>query len=442
MEEIKRGKTELMRRYAVFTLSLFLIALGVSLITRSLIGTSPISSIPYVMSLNTVLSMGMFILILNIVLMIGQMIMLGREGIRRCRVELIMQLPVSVIFGGFVDLTMAMLSFWHPDMYALRIVSLLIGCLAMAMGVSLEVIADVSMVSGEYFVHIASQRFKRDFGTVKIMFDVSLVVIAVGCSWILAGRIDGVREGTLITALLTGPLVRLIMPHLKFVERWEKGAQSIASVQSDSDETDGAHYPVITIAREYGSGGHEIGQMIAQRLGIPFYDNSMLEMVARESGVSESTVRDLDQRLPHGLLYEMITQEYPVQVERSLSTKDALFVAQSRVIRRLAAEGPCVIVGRCSDYVLRDNPHCIHIFLHASREYKESRAVSYYGISPDKATLQVARVNSARSNHYAYYTGKRWDDIRNYHMAIDTSKISPEEVCDSVCSLYHSHTHS
>ncbi|MDE6010543.1 MAG: cytidylate kinase family protein [Muribaculaceae bacterium] len=404
-----------------------------SLITRSLTGTSPISSIPYVMSIHSLLTMGTFILILNVVLIIGQMLMLGREGIRRCRVELLMQFPVSVVFGLFVDFTMFILSLWSPTAYWMQIVMLLLGCLCMGLGVSLEVIADVAMVSGEYFVHIASRRFHKEFGTVKIMFDVSLVVVAVACSWILAGKIEGVREGTLVAALLTGPLVRLIMPRLKFIGRWEAGD---ARKHPESAAT--ASHKVITIAREYGSGGHEIGEMIAKELGIPFYDNSMMEMVARESGMAVDTVKEYDQRLPHSLLFEMVTQDFSVPLEKSLATKDALFVAQSKVIRRIAAEGACVIVGRCSDYVLRDFPGCIHLYIHASSRFKESRAVEKYGISPEKAMAHVARINAARSAHYAYYTGKRWEDINNYDAVFDSSRISPAAICAAVVEIFRS----
>jgi uncharacterized membrane protein YczE/cytidylate kinase len=437
MKQPERSRKEIFRRYIVFTLGLFFISLGVSLITRSLVGTSPISSIPYVFSRNFDLSMGSFIFLLNIVLIIGQMLMLGRQGIKENKWGLILQLPVSVAFGAFVDLTMAMLSFWDPVHYWMTLISLSLGCLSMGLGVSLEVTANVAMVSGEYFVQVASQRFKKEFGTVKLMFDISLVVIAVACSWILAGHIDGVREGTLAAAVVTGPLVRLIMPHLKWVERWECGGDSKSS---DEDMASEAGHTVITIGREYGSGGLEIGKMLAQRLGIPFYDNSMMSMVAQETGIAEETVRALDQRLPHGRLFEIVTRDFSVPVERSMSTKDVLFVAQSRVIRRLASEGACVIVGRCSDYVLRDYTDCIHIFLHASPEYKEKRAIEFYGVTPALANRKVNEVNSARNAHYSYYTGKRWGDINSYDAVFDTSKLSPESVCDAIEILYRAKT--
>ncbi|MDE6556786.1 MAG: cytidylate kinase family protein, partial [Duncaniella sp.] len=383
MEISVRSRQEKIRRYAVFFVALFIMSFGVSLVTRSLLGTSPISSVPYVWSLHTVLSMGTYIIILNVILITAQCLMLGVRGMKENKVELLMQIPVTLLFGVFIDVTMAMLSRWNPDAYYLRLLSCVAGCCIMATGISLEVVADVAMNSGEYVLQIASKKLRKEFGTLKIMFDVSLLVIAVGCSWIFAGRIDGVREGTVIVAVLTGPLVRFIRPRLRFIERWEEAPSGDhAPVMSESEKDHAGQHVVITIGREYGSGGHEIGEMIARQMDIPFYDNAMMEMVAKESGLSEQIVREYDQRLPHSLLYEMITHDYTVPVERSLSRKDALFVAQSRVIRRLAREGSCVIVGRCSDYVLRDNPSCIHIFLHASAAYKAERAVADYGLSP------------------------------------------------------------
>lgn len=309
----------------------------------------------------------------------------------------------------------------------------------MGLGIALEVVADVCMNSGEYVVHIASRKFSMEFGTVKILFDVTLLLIAVGCSWILAGRIDGVREGTVIVAVLTGPIVRLIRPKLKFIDRWEEAPTHLENGERHTALTSGnpTCLPVITIGREYGSGGHEIGEMIAKELGIPFYDNAMIEMVAKETGLSEQTVRDYDQRLPHSLLYEMITQNHMIPVERSMSKKDALFVAQSRVIRRLAAEGSYVIVGRCSDYVLRDNPACIHIFLHASAEHKTQHAVTYYGISEEKAAAYVAQMNAMRRNHYSYYTGQAWGNPVNYDAVFNTTNLSTEAVVKAIVELYN-----
>lgn len=431
-------KSELSRRYLVFLAALFVSALGVSVITRSVLGTSPISSIPYVFSLNTPLTMGSYIFILNMFLIAGQMLMLGKQGIRERRIDLLMQIPVSVLFGVFIDLTMALLSFYVPTHYWMQVVSLVIGCAILALGICLEVVADVTMVSGEYFVQIASRRFKKEFGVMKIIFDVSLVIIAGVSSLLLAGRIDGLREGTVIAALLTGPFVRLISPNLRFLRSWETGGVIAPAGSSEAESlTMTESQPVIiAISREYGSGGHLIGEQIANDLGIRFYDSELIKMAAKESGFSEQYVSQKEQHLPSGLLYQMVMQDYEAPIEKSLSPEDALFVAQSRVIRRVANE-PCVIVGRCADYILRDNPHCIRVYLHADMPYKIDRAIKEYGLNPATAADEINRINRARRTHYYHFTGLRWDDIRHYHLVCDTSLMGNKQICNVIESLYH-----
>ena len=429
-------KKELFRRYFVFTLALFVSALGVSLITRSNLGTSPISSTPFVLSLNTPLSMGTYIFILNMVLIVGQMLMLGRAGIRKKYVDLLMQIPVSVVFGFFIDLTMAMLSNYEPSLYVLKVLSLVAGCAVLALGICFEVVADVTMVSGEYFVQIAAKRFKKEFGTMKMVFDISLMIIAAAFSLLLAGRIEGLREGTVIVALLTGPFVRLFTPYLKFITRWECSGRAAEEPVLVEDSVS-AHTPVIiTISREYGSGGHFIGKKIAEKLGIDFYDKDLIRLVAQESGFSEKFVSEKEQHMPNRLLYQMIMQDYEVPIEKSLSPDDALFVAQSRVIRRLAAKGSCVIVGRCADYILRDLPTCIHVFLHADMQHKTERAVNEYGLAPESAADEITRINKARETHYFHFTGKRWGDTRNYHLTCDTGMMDSTQICNVIESLY------
>lgn len=431
-------KNELYRRYLIFTIALFVSALGVSIITRSYLGTSPISSIPYVLSLNTALSMGTYIFILNMVLIAGQMLMLGKSGIHKKRVELLMQIPISVVFGLFIDLTMGMLDNYIVPFYGLKILSLVMGCAVLALGICFEVVADVTMVSGEYFVQIASRRFKKEFGLVKIIFDVSLVVIATLFSLLLAGRIEGLREGTIIAALLTGPFVRLISPRLEFIRRWETQERVTEAAVPTTVSGSQKAPVVITISREYGSGGHLIGEQIAEKLGITFYDKELIRLVAQESGFSEQFISEKEQHMPSRLLYQMIMQDYEAPIEKSLSPDDALFVAQSRVIRRLANEGSCVIVGRCADYILRDVPGCIHVFLQADMPHKIERAVKEYGMNRETAGYEIERINKARETHYYHFTGRHWGDIHNYHLTCDTGMMEDSQVCNIIESLYRS----
>lgn len=428
------SKKELFRRYLVFTAALFVSAFGVSLITKSYLGTSPISGIPYVMSINTPLTMGTYIFILNMFLIAAQILMLGRKGTVEKKTDLLMQIPVSVVFGLFIDLSMAVLGPYCPEAYPLKIVSLVCGCAVLALGISLEVIADVTMVSGEYTVQVASRKFRCHFGTAKVGFDVLLVVIAVTISFILSGKIEGIREGTVITALLTGPFVRLISPVLLPIGKWEACTERAGeSVLPEAARK----YCIVTISREYGSGGHMIGERIAKDLNFKFYDNELITMAAKESGLSEDYVRDNEQSLPGNMLLQMILKDYEAPLEKSLSPEDALFVAQSRIIRRIASQGPCVIVGRCADHILEDFPNVLKVFVHSDMESKKRRVTEQYGIPEDKAGQEIDRINHARAAHYLHYTGKHWGDIRNYDITLDTGKLGDDLACstiESACS--------
>ncbi len=211
---------ELIKRYFVFSLSIFFISLGVSFTVCSQLGTSPISSGPYVFSVNTPLSIGTYIFILNVILIAIQMVLLGGKGIMENKLNLLLQIPVSVLFGICTDFTMWLLSDLHPVSYPIKMMTLVIGCAILAFGIALEVTANVAMLSGEYTVQLSSKKFKKEFGSVKMFFDISLVVFAVVSSWLFTTTIVGVREGTIISAIITGPFVKLIMPRIKFIGKW------------------------------------------------------------------------------------------------------------------------------------------------------------------------------------------------------------------------------
>lgn len=428
----KTNKAELFRRYLTFGISLFIIACGISLITRSNLGTSPITSVPYVASLHTHVSLGTYFFLFTIILICIQLLLLGKKGIMERKMELLMQFPVAFILSVFTDIAMYMTEGFSPELYHIKIISLVIGCFVLAAGICLEVIADVTMISAEYTIQFATIRFKKNFGNIKICFDVTLVLFAILCSWLLSGRIDGVREGTVIAALITGPMVRLIMPRLIFVRNWlstpnEREATTIQTTP----------YPlVITISREYGSGGHQIGEALAKELGITFYDKELISLVAQEGRFSEKFVSENEQKLPTSLLYQMIMQDYEAPLDKSLSYDDALFVAQSKVIRRIVSEKPCVIVGRCADYILRERPNTINIFLFGDLKSKTERVISEYGISSDEAPNKIIQTDKARKEHYFHYTGRKWGDSRNYHATFNTSHITVSQTTEILKKIY------
>lgn len=204
---------EKIKRYIIFVIGLFISSLGVSFITKANLGTSPISSIPYVLSLSFSLTLGQFTIFFSLLLILLQLIILRKNF----KPEHILQIPISIVFGYFIDLTMVMLSFVHPEHYFSSVIYLLAGCGILGFGVYIEVLADVAMLPGESFVRAVSSTWNTDFGITKVIFDISMTLLAGILSFIFAHRLNGVREGTVIAALLVGFIARLFGRLLSFL---------------------------------------------------------------------------------------------------------------------------------------------------------------------------------------------------------------------------------
>lgn len=204
----------LILRYFVFSVGLYCLSLGVVLIVASSLGTTPISSLNYVLSLNTPLSLGTATFLFNMALIIGQFGLAGLHASKKDYVEILLQIPFSVLFAAFIDFNMWLMSGVHVTNYPMALMMLCLGCLIQGVGVTLEIKPDVAMMSAEGFVKYTSRRLGKPFGKTKVWFDVSLVAGAVALSMFMAGRIDGVREGTVVAALATGYLVTFMTTHI------------------------------------------------------------------------------------------------------------------------------------------------------------------------------------------------------------------------------------
>lgn len=208
-------KTELIKRYIFLLVGLFVNGLGVSFITKAGLGTSPITSIPYTLSLGFTPTVGMFTLVFNIFLVILQVILLRRNF----QLQNLLQLPIIALFSFFIDLTMSLLGFMQPETYAMKVVSLIVGCLILGFGVFMEMVANVAMLPGEATVRAVSDVFSTDFGKTKIAFDSSMTVIAAILSFIMFRHLNGVREGTIVAAILVGFIARLFKKYIGGIEK-------------------------------------------------------------------------------------------------------------------------------------------------------------------------------------------------------------------------------
>lgn len=173
--------------------------------------------------------------------------------------------------------------------------------------------------------------------------------------------------------------------------------------------------PVITIAREYGSGGRLIGEKVAKNLGIPFYDKELILIAAKKSGFSEEYIRRSEQIKSASFLYSLY------MTSQVLPMSDQIFLIQSKIIQELAEQGPCVIVGRCADYVLRNNPNCMNVFIHAPVEERLRRATEEYGDKAVNMEDYVRKQDKKRSSYYNYFSQNKWGNAKNYQLAINST---------------------
>lgn len=400
------------KRYLVFLFGLFISSFGVSLITKANLGTSPISAIPYVLSLNFPFTLGQFTIAFSLFLILLQLFILRRNF----KAEHLLQIPISVAFGYFIDLTMVMLGVVAPGSYPVKLVALLIGCVILGFGVYLEVIADVAMLPGESFVRAVTQTWKTDFGTTKVCFDVSMTVIAAITSLVLAHTLYGVREGTVIAALLVGFIARLFGRLLPFVPDLLFGKKAESEAAEAVENGKGGW--VIAIGRQYGSGGRVIGQKLAQRLGYEFYDDAIVQMAAGTTGYTPQFVRQREENMTNSFLYDLVNQMYAYAPEEE-SPKDSVFLAEKKAIEEIAAKGRCVIMGRCADYLLRDDPHCLRVWLHADKARRVKRIMELEQLDEAAAKTRIAQEDRRRATNYQYYTRRVWGLGKNYHLTLD-----------------------
>lgn len=419
------------RRYILFAVSLFVNAMGIAFITKALLGTSPITSVTYVLSMFTPLTIGQWTIVLNLLFVLFELPFMTRKELKDDLRMFLLQIPISLCFGTFIDLSMNMLYWLEPVKYIDQIIYLLVGCVILAAGITLEVKANVAMMAGEYFVRVISQRFHGEFGYVKLCFDITLVCIACLFSICFMSGIYGVREGTVAAALLVGPIVHFISPYYRCFDKWINGVKD-----KDAIALRNIQHVIITIAREYGSGGHLLGEMLSKELGIKLYDKEFIHLVAEKSGINEQYIKKNEQSIPSFWLKCILGKNSEQSLERSLSSDDVLFVAESKIIQELAEKGPCIIVGRCADFVLRDYPNLIKVFCYSDLRSACVRCVQEYGVSEEKAESEIKRINHNRIAHYEYYTGEKWGEPHHYNLMINTGSIDLSVACNLIKSIY------
>ena len=192
---------------------------------------------------------------------------------------------------------------------------------------------------------------------------------------------------------------------------------------------------MVTIAREYGSGGRVIGRLVADSLGMKFCDSELIQMTAAESGYTEESVSEKEQKISNALLHDLYSQYTAALSEADLPQIERLFNAEKKVICQIASESPCVIVGRLSNRILKDHPKALHIFISAAPDAKVRRVVKRDGLSEAQAAEKIKKVERERANYCKYFSKTSWNSVENYDMTFRSDRYGIEETADMITEI-------
>ena len=247
---------------------------------------------------------------------------------------------------------------------------------------------------------------------------------------IILGNIFGVHG-----VLSAGPIadgiafmIALILI-IREVRKLGKRSQESQALESDTVvEAKSENKIVVTVSREYGSGGRYVAKLLSEKLGVKFYDKEIVTKLAEETGLSEEYIEENEQK--RGILSTLENDQVT-----GLSSKDELFIKETELIKKLARKDSCVIVGRCADFILKNNRNVVKVFVYSDMEDKIKRATKFYGLNKEKAEKEIKNIDKQRANHYKYYTEREWKEYSNYDICINSDTFGVEKSADIIYDM-------
>ena len=452
-------------RILIMTFGMAWMAFAIALTRSTGLGTSPISCVPTTLSFITGLSLGTWSFIVNVIFIATQAILLRRDF----KPIQLLQIPIVFVFSVMIDVFVPLTDQFPMPNYAIQVCWSVAGCICIAFGVFLTVKASLITIPGEGITLAITKVINKPFPKVKLTFDFSNVVLAIILSLVFMGGLYGVREGTLISAcagVVVGFFNR-VMPHFERFCPIEGHitltSATIASPDQDtvSDQNTPRTTPapftgsptkepapssltstntastkplVITISREYGSGGRLVGHALGKVLNIPVYDEALIEMTAKETGMTPEYVKAHGESVRRGLLYSLYMQNYEYIGEQP-SEFDTLYLGQAHTITKLADQGSCVIVGRCANSILASRPNVFNVYIHAPLQARLERVMERNNLDRDAALERIDRIDKERAAHTKLYAGQTWGDVDNYHLALDSSLAPLDGIANIIARI-------
>ena len=301
-------------------------------------------------------------------------------------------------------------------------------CLAFRTYLLLCIFNGVQIPSGIFFQAIGKS-------TKSAILSLSRQIVILIPSMIILSKIFGIMgvlyAGPVADGLAFVLAAFLLIKEIKHLK--ENGTENEIVSKETNVSKENKNKIIITIAREYGSGGRYIGKLIAEKLKIKLYDKEFISKLAEETGLSAKYIENSEQKRS---ALETLNNGY----YSGLSNSDELFISESELIKKIADEDSCVIVGRCADFILKDKKDVIKIFVYSDMKGKVNRAVNIYGLDENNAEKEINRINKLRANHYKYYTEKEWKNPENYDICINSDGIGVEKAAELICEMVNKKT--
>lgn len=415
----------------MYFIGLFVMTIGIALSVKSNLGVSPVSSIPYTMTCVWGIEMGKATILFHIILVLIQILLLRKKF----KPVQLLQVVIGVVFGYFTTFCNYMVSFLPtPENLGIRIIMVLASTVFVAFGIFLYLPADLIPLAGEGCMQAVSSVTHIEFSKVKIGFDCTMVLVsAITCLTVLH-NLGSVGAGTIIAAILVGTLVGII--NRAFGKQRDKLlGKTVETAASSAESTSTSNY-VITISREFGSGGREIGKILAEQFGFHYYDSELIRLAAEKSGYTPEYVEQNEQALKNPVLHDFFAWYAGPLEQKDLPKVDQLFQKESALIHELSQKNPCIIVGRLANYILKDLPTAYHVFISADATAETARVSARDNISPEAATAKIKKANHERAVHCKHFTKTDWGNVKNYDLCIKSDDFGVAETAQIIGDLF------
>lgn len=433
----KLSAANIAKRLLVYCVGQFILAISVVLAARSSLGASPTTSIPNVIHNilisrgNTALNLGTLTTIIYLVFLVIQLLFLGRDF----KPYMLLEIAQSLVFGYFITAAQLLLAFLpDPVNYAGRLIYLIACIPLIALGVIIYTSAQLISAPADGTIAAISKRLGWAIPKAKLFFDVSVVVIAAIVSLVFFRGLVGVREGTIILAVCVGPVMKPIMarlqkPLMEFCGTQTRREAAMASAQAAVLDPGKL---IITIDWEFGSGGDLLARDLAEKLGARVFSNDeLVSMEIAESGLPERFVTEHEKLMRHSAVYDYATYAYTIQ--QDLDPLDELYAAQVEVVRRIAATEKCAIIfGHCGNYILRDDPNCFKLFIHAATPVRVQRSEARHRIDEEGAQRAISATDHSRAKYHHDFTGEMWGQAKYYDLSFSTTGFAKPYSLDLV----------